>query len=85
MKISKNDVLFILSLLSAIWFALLAWIWVYLAALIFAYPIGILSFILWLLIRKENKKRTKIIPIVLSIGLAFSLGVLGYWMIFERA
>ncbi|MEO6759144.1 MAG: hypothetical protein ABIO24_06795 [Saprospiraceae bacterium] len=73
MKITKSDVLFTLSLLSAIWFAFMGVFWVYWAALFIAYPFGILSYLLWRPIRKEDRFRTKIIPVVLLVGLGLSL------------
>ncbi|MEO6039164.1 MAG: hypothetical protein ABIQ93_12195 [Saprospiraceae bacterium] len=83
MKITKNDLLFYLSLISAIWFAWMGMLWVYWAALFIAYPFGLLSFLLWRVIRNENRKRTKLIPVILVIGLALSLGVLIYLLIWE--
>lgn len=68
--------LFWIGLITAIWFAWTGMIWTYWAALIIAYPIGIVSFILWRMIKDENRRRTKFIPIILSIGLMLSLGVL---------
>ena len=73
MKIKINDILFFVSLLMAIWFAITGIIWSYMAALVIAYPIGIISFIIWLLIKHENKKRTRLIPITLTVGLTVSL------------
>jgi hypothetical protein len=83
MKITKNDILFTLALICAAWFMLTGIVWVYLAALFIAYPFGLISFLLWLSIRNENKKRTKIIPIALGIGLLLSLSVLVYMLIWE--
>jgi len=73
MKIKINDILFFVSLLMAIWFAITGIICSYMAALVIAYPIGIISFIIWLLIKHENKKRTRLIPITLTVGLTVSL------------
>lgn len=83
MKITRNDLLFTISLLAAIWFMLTGIIWIYYAALVIAYPVGILSLIIWNVIKSENKKRTKLIPILLSIGLFLSLGMLTYLLIYE--
>ena len=77
MKITKNDVLFSVAVITAIWFALTGIVWVYWLAVVAAYPFGLLSFVLWLMIRSEGRKRTKLIPIVLAIGLFCSLTVLG--------
>lgn len=76
MKVNKNDILFLLGICFAIWFALTAMLWTYWIALIVAYPIGILSFIIWRIIRTENKPRTRFIPIILSFGVVLSLVVL---------
>ena len=76
MRVTRKDVLFYLGLLCAVWFALTGMAWTYNAALLIAYPIGLLSFALWWAIRREARKRTKAIPIILGIGLTLSLSVL---------
>jgi hypothetical protein len=85
MNLSKNDILFATSLLLAIWFTLTGAVWVYWFALIFAYPAGVISFILWRKGRNldNRSKRYKIIPIVLGIGLLLSLSTLVYLLIFD--
>ncbi len=83
MKITKNDILFYLGLICAIWFAFMGIVWVYWAALFIAYPIGLISFFMWRAIRKEKRKRTKFIPIILSIGLMLSLIVLVYLLLWN--
>lgn len=83
MKITKNDILFVCSLIFALWFAVVGIFWVYWIALFIAYPIGGLS-ILLLKMMKEHSVRTNIIKIILLIGLVLSLGMLGYLLIFER-
>jgi len=83
MRIARNDVLFYLSLILAIWFAFAGMVWVYYSALFIAYPFGLLSFLLWRIIRKENRKRTKIIPIVLTTGLVLSMAVLAFLLIWN--
>ena len=82
-KAMRNTILFILGLLCALWFAWTGMVWVYWAALFIAYPIGLLGLACWFVIRAENKKRTKFIPIVLSTGLLLSLSVLTYLLIFD--
>ena len=72
----RNTLVFIFGLLLALWFVWMGMIWIYWAALFIAYPAGILSLICWFIIRNENKKRTKFIPIILSVGLGLSLTVL---------
>lgn len=83
MKLKKNDILFYISLLFAVWFAWTGMVWTYNAALFISYPIGIISFILWRIIKNENRKRTKFIPIILTIGLTLSLSVLLYLLIWD--
>jgi len=83
MKITKNDILFYLSLIFAIWFAWTGMVWTYYVALFVAYPFGLISFILWRMIKNENKRRTKFIPIILSIGLVLSLTILIYLLIWD--
>lgn len=76
MKLSRNDILFFISLLLAVWFVLFGMIWMYWAALIIAYPAGLLSYLIFKAIRSDNKKRNKVIPIILAIGLILSVIVL---------
>ena len=83
MKINKNDILFYSAMLFAIWFALTGMVWAYWVALFIAYPFGIISLLIWLSIKKENRKRTKWIPRVLTVGLVLSLSVLVYLLIWE--
>jgi hypothetical protein len=73
MTISKNDILFWIALICAVWFVFAGMFWVYFAALIIGYPFGLASYIIWKNIKSENRPRTKLIPIILSIGLALSL------------
>jgi hypothetical protein len=80
---AKNDILFYIALISAVWFAWMGMVWTYWAALFAAYPAGLLSFIIWRQIRNENKNRTKFIPVILVVGLTLSLSVLMYFLIFE--
>lgn len=84
MNISRNDILFVLALICAVWFFLTGVSWTYSAALVIAYPAGITSFILWMVIRNENKKRTKFIPIILTIGFILSMTVLICLLIWEN-
>ncbi|MDQ8004799.1 MAG: hypothetical protein REI64_08380 [Pedobacter sp.] len=72
----KDNILFVVALVFALWFAATAYIWIYWAALIISYPIGIASFFIWRFIKKDGKKRNKIIPILLIAGLTLSLGIL---------
>lgn len=76
MKDSKNDLRFYIGLAFAIWFACTALFWTYFAALFFSYPFGIISYFLWRSIKNEDKRRTKIIPIILIFGVGLSFVVL---------
>ena len=78
MKINKSDLLFYTAILFAIWFSWAGMVWIYCAALILAYPIGIISLLIWLYLKKENRSRNKLIPRILSVGLLLSLSVLTY-------
>jgi ABC-type methionine transport system permease subunit len=71
----KKNAYFILSLITAIWFALTSAICVYYFNLIVSFPFGILSLILWKKGRKidDSQNRYKAIPIILSIGAAISV------------
>lgn len=81
MKITKNDVLFVFSLISAIWFACIGIIWVYWIAVI-AYPFAAISIFL-LKMMKEESLRTKIIKVILIIGLVTSLSALLFLLIYN--
>lgn len=83
MTIKKNDFLFWLGILTAIWFAWTGMVWTYWAALIIAYPVGVISFFIWTRARSENKTRTKYIPVLLGIGLILSISALIYLLIFD--
>ena len=75
-KSIRNDIFFVTGLALAFWFVWAGTVWVYWLALVIGYPAGLLSLLFWFFIRNENKKRTKLIPIVLGIGLMLSLGIL---------
>ncbi|MBS1538157.1 MAG: hypothetical protein JST20_10470 [Bacteroidetes bacterium] len=76
MKPNKNDILFSIGLLCAVWFACTGIIWVYYLALFISYPVGVISFLMWKLIKSEQRKRTRFIPIILAVGMILSLTVL---------
>lgn len=80
MKIGRNDLLFVAALIFAIWFCATGIIWAYGLAVFFAYPFGILSFVIWTIIKKDNKKRNKLIPALLIFGAGLSLSAF-LWMI----
>jgi hypothetical protein len=83
MKVKKDDILFWLGILSAIWFVWTGMVWTYWAALIIAYPIDIVSFPIWTKLKSENKARIKYIPILLGVGLILSISTLTHLLIFD--
>ena len=83
MTIKKNDILFWLGIITAIWFALAGMAWTYCAALIIGYPFGLTSLFIWTRIKTENRPGTKYIPITLLVGLGLSLSTLIYLLIFD--
>lgn len=84
MKITRNDILFIIAILFALWFAAAGWLWVYYANIIYALPFGIASLTIWFWIKKDGKKRNKAIPILLLIGTLVSLVMLLYFVWVKR-
>lgn len=83
MEVNYNNLLFGLGIITATWFLLNGIVWIYYFALIFAYPIGVISLLIWLKIRKDKKSRNKLIPTILLIGLISSLSTLIYLFIFD--
>ena len=81
LNVSRNDIMFTVAMVAAVWFAWMGMLWLYWGALFLAYPFGILSLVLWFKIRDEQKARTKYIPIVLAFGLFLSLAALAYYLI----
>lgn len=84
MKITRNDILFIVAVLFAVWFVAVGWVWVYYANIIYALPFGIASLVIWFFIKKDLKKRNKIIPALLVIGMVDSLLWLLYIVFTKR-
>jgi len=82
MKTKQNGILFWIGIVTAIWFALAGMVWAYWACLIIAYPVGLISYFIWRSIKSDNKQRNKFIPAILLIGLALSISVLIYLLIF---
>lgn len=74
----KSNVSFYIALIGSIWFLLTSAIWIYLACLVISYPFGILAFALWIKGKNkdEEKKRYRIVGIILATGLVISLAVL---------
>lgn len=77
----RNTILFITGLIFALWFILAGMVWFYWAALFIGYPIGAAALGCWYEIRNENKSRTRLIPILVSVGLVLSLCTLTYLLI----
>jgi hypothetical protein len=72
----KNNLLFYVAVVLAIWFALTSWAWTYLICLFISYPFGLISFIMWLSLRKTNPERSQWILKILTIGLIVSMVML---------
>lgn len=71
----KAKIIYIISLVLAIWFLLFGWVWTYYANLFIAYPFGIIAFFLWLFAKKYDRNN-KLNPICIRIiltGLFLSL------------
>ena len=83
MTAKNNNILFWIGLITAIWFAFTGFVWAYWIALVFAYPFGLISLLIWMRIKAENKTRTKYIPIILTVGLTLSIISLVYLLIFD--
>ncbi len=78
MQSITNNILFTLGVLLALCFALLGMLWAYYVALILAYPIGIVSLIIWFKVKKDNRTRNKLIIGILIIGFILSMAMLFY-------
>jgi hypothetical protein len=81
MYTKKEQTLYWIAMVCAILFLLLGFIWIYWIALIVAYPLGLLSLILWLQLRTYNRKRNNIIVYLLIAGAIISIGVLTPWLL----
>ncbi|MGG5209152.1 hypothetical protein ACQWU4_09385 [Chryseobacterium sp. MIQD13] len=73
MSNDKNAVLFYISFILAVLFLIYGMAWAYFFALIFAYPLGLISFLIWIKIKSDNKKRNSSISAVLIAGLILSM------------
>ncbi len=80
-KSTIATIIFVVALLTAIWYALTAWYWPYYVNMVFAAPAGLLSFVLWLIGRRMDtgKYRYNIIGWILLLGTVVSLGVLAFF------
>jgi hypothetical protein len=83
MNSTKSNLLFWIGIITATWFALTGIAWAYYACLVIAYPFGLTSFLIWRSIKRDGKSRNKFIPIILIIGLVFSISVLLYLMLVD--
>ena len=72
----RNNILFVIAIVFALWFAFAGIIWVYWMALYIAFPFGVLSFFIWKNIKKDGRKRNTVIPVLLLSGLLCSLAML---------
>jgi len=71
----KATVLYYLTLISAIWFAISSMFWVYYLNLVFSFPVGIISFILW---EKNNQTfkntwKNKVVALFLALGVILAI------------
>jgi small neutral amino acid transporter SnatA (MarC family) len=83
MEIKNNNVLFWTGIVTAIWFVWTGMLWVYSACLVISYPIGLISFFIWLKIKRDFKPRNRYIIRILITGLMLSLSVLILFLIFD--
>ncbi len=79
----NNTLLYVLAVIMACWFAVIGAFWAYWIALFLAYPFGIISLLIWLTIKKDDKKRNVAIPAILGAGLFLSLATLLYLVLFR--
>jgi ABC-type phosphate transport system permease subunit len=78
---TKNDWIALVSLLLAFWFLLAGTVWVRGAALLFAYPFGLISFVLWRFFLEGERKQSRLIPTILAFGFVLSILVLFFsWL-----
>jgi hypothetical protein len=80
---TKNDWIALISLLLAFWFLLAGTVWVRGAAIIFAYPFGFISFVLWRFFLYGEHKKNRSIPFILICGLVLSVMVLLFTRVFQ--
>lgn len=78
-------VLNIISIICAAWYILCGWMWWWYMNIVFVFPFAIISFILWLIGRKAEKKGlNKTAGIMLIIGTVTSFGVLLFFVLADR-
>ncbi len=73
---NKNNILFVLAIIFALWFAVTGIFWLFWIPLLISYPFGVASFFIWKNIKKDGRKRNTVIPVLLLIGLLCSLAML---------
>ena len=81
MKISKQDVCFIILLLTAVYFAAISGVWTYLINIFIGIPIFLLSYLFWKTGRKNDfkTKRYKYIIYLWYSGIGIAcLSLIGY-------
>ncbi|MGB0430468.1 MAG: hypothetical protein ACPGLV_08335 [Bacteroidia bacterium] len=73
---TRNDILYIITLLLSIYFAGTFWFWTYYINLFFSLPAGVIAFILYLLLNKWGyfKTRLNILLFIMLAGILFSVG-----------
>ena len=82
---SKNNALYYIALICAIWFLLTCCAWTYLANVVVSFPFGLIAFLIMMKRRKleENKQRYRIVAWILIAGIILSCATLVYFLIFE--
>lgn len=72
----RNNILFVIAIAFALWFALTGIFWLFWIPLLISYPFGVASFFIWKNIKKDGRKRNTVIPVLLLSGLLCSLAML---------
>jgi MFS family permease len=81
--VKKNGLLFWIAILTALWFASAGMVWFYMAALFIAYPVGLVSLLIWARLSDKKHPKQKIIIKILSVGLILSMSALICMLIFK--
>lgn len=72
--------LFVIAIIFALLAGFAGMIWIYYVALFVGLPCALVAFFIWRSIKKDGKKRNRLIPILLGIAVLCSLGTLIYWL-----
>jgi O-antigen/teichoic acid export membrane protein len=85
MKITKQDIYFYISLLTAIYFALVCGAWMYFMNLVIGFPVFVISYFFWRKGKKNDLKsiRYKYIPHIWLCGIPISILSLAGYIIFN--